>query len=69
LFHVYHHCSGEVWGKHRSELDAILASFELLVPGKGGEEPAPEGREEAAAEGREDAPDGATQEGAGPAGE
>jgi hypothetical protein len=37
MFHVYHHCSGEVWGARRSELDAILASFELLEPGEGGE--------------------------------
>ena len=32
MFHVYHHCSGEVWGSHRSELDAILASFEPFEP-------------------------------------
>ena len=34
MFHVYHHCSGEVWGARRSELDAILASFEVLEPGE-----------------------------------
>ena len=32
MFHVYHHCSGEVWEARRSELDAILASFEVLEP-------------------------------------
>lgn len=53
MFHVYHHCSGEVWGARRSELDAILASFEVLQPGQG----------------REKAPDGAPQEGGGLAGE
>jgi hypothetical protein len=37
MFHVYHHCSGELWGAHRSELDAVLASFKVLEPGEGRE--------------------------------
>jgi hypothetical protein len=40
MFHVYHHCSGEVWGARRSELDAILASFALMEPGELAEEAA-----------------------------
>ena len=40
MFHVYHHCSGEVWGSRRSELDAILASFALMEPGELAEEAA-----------------------------
>jgi hypothetical protein len=40
MFHVYHHCSGEVWGARRSELDAILASFTLMEPGEVAEEAA-----------------------------
>lgn len=40
MYHVYHHCSGEVWGARRSELDTILASFKLLEPGEGGAEAA-----------------------------
>jgi hypothetical protein len=40
MFHVYHHCSGEVWGARRSELDAILASFALMEPEEVAEEAA-----------------------------
>jgi hypothetical protein len=38
MFHVYHHCSGEVWGARRPELDTILASFALMEPGEVAEE-------------------------------
>jgi hypothetical protein len=38
MFHVYHHCSGEEWEARQPELDAILASFELLDPGESEEE-------------------------------
>jgi hypothetical protein len=41
MFHVYHHCSGGEWEARRPELDAILASFEMLKPEAEGE--APEG--------------------------
>ena len=40
MYHVYHHCSGEEWEARRPELDAILASFELLDPGEVGDEAA-----------------------------
>lgn len=30
MFHVYHHCSGEEWEARRPELEAVLASFEVL---------------------------------------
>ena len=30
MFHVYHHCSGDEWEARLPELEAVLASFELL---------------------------------------
>jgi hypothetical protein len=30
MFHVYHHCSGDEWEAREPELQAILATFELL---------------------------------------
>jgi hypothetical protein len=32
MFHVYHHCSGDQWEPRKPELDAILASFQVLEP-------------------------------------
>jgi hypothetical protein len=43
VYHVYHHCAGEVWEARRPELDAILASFELLRQGEDDEGEAAEG--------------------------
>jgi len=45
IYHVYHHCSGEEWEARLPELDVILASFELLQQGEGGEGAAPGGDE------------------------
>lgn len=42
IYHVYHHCPGEEWLARRPELDAILASFELLEAEGGGEATAAE---------------------------
>jgi hypothetical protein len=30
MFHVYHHCSGDEWEARLPELEAVLATFELL---------------------------------------
>lgn len=30
MFHVYHHCSGDEWEARQPELEAILATFQLL---------------------------------------
>jgi hypothetical protein len=43
MYHVYHHCPGDEWEARRPELDAILASFEILDGKGGGEAQAPEG--------------------------
>ena len=43
VYHVYHHCAGEVWEARRSGLDAILASFEFLRQGEDDEGEAAEG--------------------------
>ena len=32
MFHVYHHCSGDQWEARKPELDAILASFQVVEP-------------------------------------
>jgi hypothetical protein len=45
IYHVYHHCAGEEWETRRPELDAILASFEVLEAGT--TETAEEGESEA----------------------
>ena len=36
MFHVYHHCSGDQWEPRKPELDAILASFQVLEPADSG---------------------------------
>jgi len=40
MYHVYHHCSGKEWKKRKPELDAILASFQLMSDAELAEEAA-----------------------------
>jgi hypothetical protein len=39
VFHAYHHCVETEWAARKRELDAILASFEVLGVASGGEDP------------------------------
>jgi hypothetical protein len=40
MFHVYHHCSGDEWEARLPELEAVLASFEILKQSEVDEEAA-----------------------------